>query len=400
MRRARLLLAATALFISAPGFAQAEDDELDPPRNFELPGDEVAGLEGAGDFDLADANVVGNPSKKLVKNWPEDLVIAPIPGFSPQLGWNLTLAAGYFLESRHKDSEAPPSVLGGFAMAAENGSTAYGAGANLHLLDDKLRVKAGAGYMDIRYRFYGFGNKAGNSGIGVDVLQNGPLYFASASWRVWNRLYAGLGYLSGNVDTRLRLVLPDPTRLFDPTLNVDIGAYAFPIEFDSRDHQQFPRKGWLVSGRAMLYRESAGSDFDADIFKIAVNHYRPVGERNVLALRAYVRSASGDAPFFLLSTFGGSTDLRGYPSGRYRDRVMYALQSEYRWQFDDSWIFTGFAGFGEVAETFGDFGRNLLPAAGIGARFILSRKHRVGLAADIAAGNDGTEFYFGVGEAF
>ncbi len=150
----------------------------------------------------------------------------------------------------------------------------------------------------------------------------------------------------------------------------------------------------------MLYRISAGSDFDADIFKIAVNHYRPVGERNVLALRAFVRSASGDAPFFLLSTFGGSTDLRGYPSGRYRDRVMYALQSEYRWQFNDSWIFTGFAGFGEVAETFGDFGSNLLPAAGIGARFILSRKHRVGLAADIAAGNDGTEFYFGVGEAF
>ena len=225
-------------------------------------------------------------------------------------------------------------------------------------------------------------------------------YASHASWRVWNRLYAGLGYLRGDVDTRLRLGLPDATTLFDPTLNVDIGAYAMPLEFDSRDHQQFPRNGWLVSGRAMLYRESAGSDFNADIFKIAVNRYRPVGERNVLALRATVRSASGDAPFFLLSTFGGSTDLRGYLSGRDRDRMMYALQSEYRWQFNDSWIFTGFAGFGEVARTFGDFGNNLLPAAGIGARFILSRKHRDGLAADIAVGNDGTEFYFEVGEAF
>lgn len=59
----------------------------------------------------------------------------------------------------------------------------------------------------------------------------------------------------------------------------------------------------------------------------------------------------------------------------------------------------GFAGFGEVAKTFGDFGNHLLPAAGIGARFILSRKHRVRLAADVAVGNDGTEFYFGVREA-
>ena len=59
--------------------------------------------------------------------------------------------------------------------------------------------------------------------------------------------------------------------------------------------------------------------------------------------------AAGDAPFFLLSTFGGQTDLRGYPSGRYRDRMMYALQAEYRWQFNDWWVFSGFAGVGEVA---------------------------------------------------
>ena len=80
--------------------------------------------------------------------------------------------------------------------------------------------------------------------------------------------------------------------------------------------------------------------------------------------------------------------------------MMYALQTEYGWQFNDSWIFTGFAGFGEVAENFGDFGSNFRPAAGIGARFVLSKKHRVGLSADIATGKDDTEFYFGVGEAF
>jgi outer membrane translocation and assembly module TamA len=125
-----------------------------------------------------------------------------------------------------------------------------------------------------------------------------------------------------------------------------------------------------------------------------------MGEQNVLALRGVLRSTSGEAPFFLLSTFGGSTDLRGYPSGRYRDAMMYALQGEYRWQYSDRWIFTGFAGFGEVADDFSRFGRELLPAAGIGARFVLSQKHRVGLSADIAVGKDGTEFYFGVGEAF
>jgi outer membrane translocation and assembly module TamA len=111
-------------------------------------------------------------------------------------------------------------------------------------------------------------------------------------------------------------------------------------------------------------------------------------------------TTSGNAPFFLLSTFGGSTDLRGYPSGRYRDRMMYALQSEYRWQVNDQWIATGFAGFGEVAADMSDFGENFLPAAGVGLRYVLSQKHRVGLSFDVAVGDDGAEFYFGVGEAF
>ena len=400
MKSERWVFTVAALFTFAHAFAETEDNEVDPDRDFELPGAEVAGQVGDGGLDLKDADFVGNPLKKLAERWPEDLVIAPIPGRSPQLGWKLTLAGGYFLESRDEDSEVAPSLLGGFAMIAENGSYAYGGGANLHLMDDRLRIKAGAGYMDVRYRFYGIGNDDGEAGIGVDILQEVPMYFASASWRVWNKLYVGLGYLGGEVDTRLRFALPDPPPFFDPSLKLDIGAYAIPIEFDTRDHEQFPRNGWFVSGRAMFYRESAGGDFDAETYKVSVNHYRPMREQDVLAFRATVRSTGGDAPFFLLSTFGGSTDLRGYPSGRYRDRMMYALQSEYRWQFNDRWIFTGFAGFGEVADNFGDFGENFLPAAGVGGRFVLSKKHRVGLSADIAVGKDGTEFYFGVGEAF
>jgi outer membrane protein assembly factor BamA len=284
-------------------------------------------------------------------------------------------------------------------MIAENGSYAYGGGVNLHLLDDKLRVKAGAGYMDVRYEFYGVGDVENDLGVSVDVLQTAPMYFGGASWRVWSKLYVGLGYLGGTVDSRLKLNLPDSPFL-DPGLKLDLGAISVPIEFDTRDHEQFPRKGWLVNVRGLFYRESTGSDFDTETIKVSVNNYRPMGEQNVLALRAYVRATGEDAPFFLLSTFGGSTDLRGYPAGRYRDRMMYALQSEYRWHFNDRWIFTGFAGFGEVADNFGDFGENFLPAAGIGTRFVLSKKHRVGLSVDIAVGKDGTEFYFGVGEAF
>jgi hypothetical protein len=286
-------------------------------------------------------------------------------------------------------------------MTAENGSYAYGGGAYLHLLDDDLRIKAGAAYADISYEFFGIGTDINRLDISVQVRQKMPLYFGAATYRVWKDLYVGLGYTGGTVDTAIDIdiAIPDP-QLVNPLGELDIGAWMIPIEWDSRDHEQFPRSGWKIDGRAMFYSESAGSQFNAETYKIAGNYYLPMRERDVLATRLMIRWTKGDAPFFLKSSFGGGTDLRGYASGRFRDNMMYAVQTEYRWQFNDRWIFTGFVGVGEVAARFSDFGNYYLPAAGVGTRFVLSKKHRVGLSFDIARGKTDTEYYVGVGEAF
>ncbi len=388
---------AVAVLLLLP-FQAVIGDEVSQEQQESMPATDVA-IPGL-DLAIHDTGNTGGLVRRIADKWPEDLVIAPVPSYSPQLGWNLTLAGGYFLSRDSKDSEAPTSIVGGFVMTAENGSKLYGGGAKLHLLDDRLRVQAGAADIDIRYRFYGIGNDQGDLGISLDVLQEGPMYFATGSWRIWRNLFVGIGLLKGDIATRLRIELPNPPPLFDPTLKLGLGAIVVPVEIDSRDHQQFPRDGWQVSAKGSFYRKSLSGDVDAETFKFAANHYLPVTERGVLASRLVMKSASEGTPFFLLSSFGGATDLRGYPSGRYRDRWMYALQTEYRWQYSDRWVFTGFAGFGEVAETFADFGRNLLPAAGVGARFILSEKHKVSLSADVAVGDDGAEFYFGIGEAF
>lgn len=368
--------------------------------NFDIPISEVEDTGSGLDLDVGDATFTGNPLKSLISKWPSDLVVAPVPGYSPQLGWTLAVAGGYFLTPEDPDSNVPPSVVGAYGFVAENGSYIYGAGVKLNLLDDKLRITAGGGYADVRYKFYGIGRAQGDLGIGLDILQNGPIYFAKARWRMFGRFYAGIGYLAGQIDTRLRFSIEQPASFLDPRLSLDIAALLVPVEFDSRDHEYFPRSGWLWKTDAMFYRKSYGSDFDADTFKTSLNHYLPFRDNDTLATRVVMRMTSDGAPFFILSTFGGSTDLRGYPGGRYRDRMMYALQTEYRWQVNDRWIMTGFAGFGEVAEAVSEFGDDLLPAAGVGLRFVISRKHRVTLSADIGVGEDGAEFYFGVGEAF
>jgi outer membrane protein assembly factor BamA len=393
MLRIPCFLAVSLALSPAPSVAQ------DAGADFEVPATDLGDTIGDGGFALADSDFEGGWLSRFAEKWPDDLVIAPVPGRSPQVGWSLALGGGYFLESKDEDSDHAPSVLGGFGWYAENGSYAYGAGGNLHLLDDDLRVKFGAGYMDVRYRFYGTGEE-NDLGVSLDILQEAPMYFASAQYRVWKKLYIGLGYLAGTVDTRPEVVSDPPTFGFLDLLSLDIGAITIPIVVDSRDHEQFPRNGWMMTGRTMLYRKDVGSDFDAETFMINANRYIPMRETDVLAFRGYFRTTSGDAPFFILSTFGGSTDLRGYPSGRYRDKMMYAFQGEYRWAVNEKWILTGFAGFGEVAPDVSEFGDDFLPAVGLGGRFVVSQKHRVSLSFDVAHGKDGTEYYFGVGEAF
>jgi hypothetical protein len=394
--RLRLALTFSFLLIAADGLAHnLDDDEI-----LDVPVSEMEEMGTIVDLGVDDASIAGNPMSNLLANWPPDLVVAPIPGYSPQVGWNLAVAAGYFLTPKDEDSKVPPSILGAFGFIAENGSNVYGVGVKLNLLDDRLRITAGGGYADVRYRFYGRSRDQGNLGVGLDILQEGPAYFAKARWRLFGRFYAGVGYLGGHVDSRLRVALDDPGQFFDPTLALDVGAISIPLEIDSRDHEQFPRSGWLWKADARFYRDSFGSDFNTETFKISANHYLPMRDRDALATRFAFRATGEDAPFFILSTFGGSTDLRGYPGGRYRDRMMYALQSEYRWQVNDRWILTGFAGFGEVASAASEFGEDFLPAAGVGARFVISQKHRVALSTDVAIGNDDVEFYFGVGEAF
>jgi len=389
-----ILLACLALHYQS-GFAQ----ESQSTPSFPLTGARPGAGASDGPLELDNLVVAGSTGNSMFGWWPKQLVVAPVPGYSAQLGWSLALGGAWFLDDQ-SDSKAAPSLFGAFAFASDNGSTAFGAGGMFHLREDQYRVAAGAGFMDVQYRYYGVGNEQNRSGLAIDIQQEAPAYFGSFSTRVWKRMYVGMGYMWSDVETRLRLSIEDALPDFDPAVELEVAALLVPIEWDSRDHALFPRDGWHVTSTVTLYRESVGSDFDATTISVAANRYIPMRETDVLAVRGYFHTVGGDAPFFLLSSFGGGRDLRGYPSGRYRDRMMYAMQGEYRWQFHKRWILTGFAGFGEVASGWSEFGDNLLPAAGAGIRFVLSEAQKMSLSADIAKGKDGYEFYFGVNEAF
>ena len=93
--------------------------------------------------------------------------------------------------------------------------------------------------------------------------------------------------------------------------------------------------------------------------------------------------------------------FRGYFTGRYRDKVSLTVQAEYRWQFFKRWSAVAFGGVAEVARDFDQFSTdNLLPALGVGVRWMAAEKNRINVRLDYAVGKDDGYFYLSVGEAF
>ena len=81
---------------------------------------------------------------------------------------------------------------------------------------------------------------------------------------------------------------------------------------------------------------------------------------------------------------------------------MLTLQSEYRWNINDSKF--GFVGFFALATVFESFNEDhngqILPGIGAGIRYIISEDTHMNVGMDIAVGKDDWGIYFRIGESF
>ena len=275
-----------AVTMGGPSWAETDDDkDYSLGVTHAAPGSEQTMVESG------TATFSGNPAKSAFSWWPKDLVVAPVPGYSPEIGWNIAVAGGYFLDLDGTDKKAPASLIGGGAMTSENGSSALGLGGKFHLLGDRLRVEAALAGLELNYRFWGVGSDAGSQGNAIDIPQDGSLAYVAAKWQVRPNLYVGAGYLAGDTVVAPRNAEQIAPELPDPELDIELAAIQVPVDYDTRDDEYFPRSGWKVSGRAYVYSEDVGSDFDATVVTLAVNKYITMRDRDVLAMRAFWQSS-------------------------------------------------------------------------------------------------------------
>jgi outer membrane protein assembly factor BamA len=175
----------------------------------------------------------------------------------------------------------------------------------------------------------------------------------------------------------------------------------FVLNRDSRDDIFFPRRGdyWMLS--ALFNAKAFGGDFAYTHMKLDARKYLPIRSNHVLAFQGQVQMISGTPPFYGYAELGSDTMMRGYYAGRYRDKVMAAVQVEYRMPLFWRIGIVGFAGLGNVAPRFGALDLDRLKYSyGTGLRFRISSREATNIRVDFAFGKNTSGVYITAREAF
>jgi hypothetical protein len=331
-----------------------------------------------------------------------EIVVAPFPISNPAIGSGLVVVGGYLFPLSKRDAESPDSMLGGGSFYTSNGSWLWGAGGKLYFKRDRFRVTGAYGHAQLHYDLYGIGNSAGNLGLSVPINQGGTALLLEFLTRVKGKLFVGPRYQRRALDAHFTAENFPPGFNIDPVeLKSATSSLGLHIQHDLRDSQFYPTKGTLTDIVGDFFQGTFGGDFNYQSYTFAFNKFSSISPRQVFAFRVFGCATTGHVPFYDLCMLGMHNDIRGYKTGRYRDKLMLTTQAEYRLELPKRFGLAAFFGVGEVAPELGAFNNHdLKPAGGAGIRYTLAKKNHVNLRVDYAAGLQGGGVYMGVSEAF
>jgi outer membrane protein assembly factor BamA len=215
----------------------------------------------------------------------------------------------------------------------------------------------------------------------------------------------GLRVWSGNSEVTRRsgaVTSGEPAPPADLGLHTNFRALGLRVNRDTTPNRFYPTAGTILDFTSDFFAQSLGSKYSFQAYRFTFNKYWGLTARQVFAYNLFVCGTGGKPPFYSNCVYGANNELRGYTAGQYLDRYMYMTQLEYRLSLVWRVGVVGFGGLGEMIPGASQLLMisNVLPSAGGGIRFQLSKAYRVNLRADIAKGRDSWTWGMGVGEAF
>ncbi|WP_299570366.1 BamA/TamA family outer membrane protein [uncultured Shewanella sp.] len=369
----------TSQLASSAGESLTSDEELGWLEDF------LQTLGADGEFD----------ADKLI-----DFSFLPGPFYNPEmdLGVGISAVGLYQVDPNDEVSQLSSLVING--LASINGALGVGIENKTFLNEDRQRFYLTAEMFDIPDVFYGVGydeNHQDDNRVDFNgrLVRVNPMFLH----RLTSNVFVGAGFdfnyaKASSIDMLDSDV--DVSPLLETSRSVGVN---FLINYDSRDNVLNPEQGKIAQIDTGIYRQDLGSKTDFEIVNALYSTYYQMGDSDVLAWQVRGRFTHGDVPWDQLSKAGGGDLLRGYTSGRYRDKQMVLAQVEYRQNLSGRHGMVYWVGAGVISDTFSELASaDILPNTGIGYRFEV--KPRVNLRLDLAFGDGDTGFYFNVNEAF
>jgi outer membrane protein assembly factor BamA len=331
------------------------------------------------------------------------LLVLPVVSRSVETDWNFGLAGSYTFALNAKDSLSRTSSLQGLVNYSLRKQLLCTADGIIYFPKEKYVLSSHLSYSYFPDKFWGIGNSTPDANEESYDFRQFYVYLHGQRL-VRRKFFVGLIYEF----QRVMNVGFTPGGLFDQQDiagrdGYSVSGLGVSVSHDKRNNAFWPTKGSLVLLSFSQFDKLIGSDFRYTNFITDARFFRRIAGRQVLAAQLYGSFNTGrQVPLRSMASLGGSSKMRGYYDGRYRDKNLLLLQAEYRIPLWKRWGLVAFGGAGNVGRRLDqlDMGNPKISYGG-GLRFAISKKEKMNLRVDYGWGKGGNKgFYIQFGEAF
>jgi hypothetical protein len=271
--------------------------------------------------------------------------------------------------------------------------------------DETFIIHYGVSVTHFPDKFWGIGNETPASAEEHYTISQYDLY-PQVFREVRPNLFVGIGYEFQNVfyvdyDSAGGQSLFDKEDI-NGRYGSKISGTGIIVTWDTRNNAFSSNSGTYIQYFNNFYRDFLGSDYNFVIQSLDTRKYFKLRKSRSLAFQFIMTYVTGDMPIRNYSIMGSDSYMRGYYQGRFQDRAMAAMQSEFRTPVYKRFGMIAFMGMGRVGPTVSQtlvFSR-LKPSFGVGFRYAINQKAKLNLRFDVGFGNRSHGSYLNMSEAF
>lgn len=342
------------------------------------------------------------PQKDSVKS--KHILVFPVIARSIETSWSFGLAASSTFRFSRTDTISRISNIQSIILyslkkqfvAALNGSQYWD--------KEKYILNEQFSYSSFPDKFWGLGKHSPDSTVENYAFNQYYIYLHLLR-KLGHSLYAGMlfefqnvmdvSYQSGGIFDQQNVAGRHP---------YCVSGLGLSFTFDNRNDAFAPDKGYFAQIYFNHFDKGFGSNYNYTNIVVDLRKFIRIYKKQVLALQAYSFTNIGnEVPLRSLASLGGSNSMRGYYSGRYRDKRQLVFQTEYRVPLIKRFGAAFFCSAGDVGNNFNDYSLpDLKYAAGGGLRIALNKSEKLNLRLDygVGQGKNNQGLYFQLGEAF